>query len=62
MSASPLNQHVVTENMVGGSNMIVFPLGIADSERDMPQIKPRPQGCHTSALTTDLQEFRSELS
>jgi hypothetical protein len=44
--------------MVGGSSIIGFPLVIADSERDMPVIKPGPLGYYTSALTNKLQEVR----
>ena len=36
--------------------MIGFPLVIAESERDMPGIRPGPLGWHTNALTTELQE------
>ena len=43
--------------MVGGSSTIwVFPLVIADSEREMPGIEPGPLGWYASALTTGLQE------
>jgi hypothetical protein len=35
------HKHTVHENLIGGSNIIwVFPLVIADSERDMPGIEP----------------------
>ena len=34
-------KHVVHENLIGGSSIIwIFPLLIADSERDMPGIEP----------------------
>jgi hypothetical protein len=36
--------------------MIGFPLGISDSEQDLPGIKPGPLGWYTSTLTTGLQE------
>ena len=36
------HKHVVHGNVVDGSSMIVFPLVIADSERDMPGIEPGP--------------------
>ena len=49
------------ENMVDGSSMIGFPLVIADSEQDMPGIKPGPLGWHTRALTTELQEVSNVL-
>ena len=48
--------HVVQETMAGGSNMIVFPVVIFDSERDMPGIQPGPLGWYT--LTNGLQEVR----
>ena len=49
----------VHENLIGGSSIVlVFPLEIADSERDMPGIEPGPLGWDTSALTTRLQEVR----
>jgi hypothetical protein len=35
-------EHVVHENMEDGSSMLRFPLVIADSEQDMPGIKPGP--------------------
>ena len=31
---------------------------MADSERNMTGIEPGPQGWHTSALITELQEVR----
>ena len=43
-------KHVVHENVVGGSSMIRFPLVIADSEHDMPGIKPGLLGWHSPAL------------
>ena len=46
------------KNVVGGSNMIGFPLVIAVSERNMSGIKPGSLGWHTSALTYELQEVR----
>ena len=49
------HKHVVHENVQDGSSMIGFPLIIADSERDMPGIKPEPLGWQTSALTTELR-------
>ena len=56
------NHDVVHENEVGGSSIIwVFPLVIADSERDMLGIEPGPLGCYTSALTTGLQEVRQKI-
>jgi hypothetical protein len=49
----------VHENEVVGSSIIlVFPLVIADSERDIPGIDRGPLGWYTSALTTGLQEVR----
>ena len=51
-------KHVLHRNLVGGSSMIVFPLVIAVSERDMPGIKPGPLGRHTRTLTNELQEVR----
>ena len=57
-----LSKDVVHENVVGGSNITwVFPLVIADSERDMPGIEPGPLGWYTSALTTGLQEVRLDF-
>ena len=53
------NHNVVHEYEVDGSSMIGFPLVIADSEQDMPGIKPGPPPLisqHTSALTTEIQE------
>ena len=38
------HEHVVHKNVEGGSNMIGFPLVIAVSELDMPEIKPGPLG------------------
>ena len=35
-----IGEHVVHKNVVGGSSMIGFPLGIAVSEWDMPGIEP----------------------
>ena len=36
------NKHLVPENLIGGSSIIsVSPLVEADSEQDMPGIKPR---------------------
>ena len=40
MRSSEILFYVVEENVVGGSNMIRFPLLIAVSELDMPGIKP----------------------
>jgi hypothetical protein len=35
------HKHVVHKNLIGGNSIIwVFPLVIADSEQDMPGIKP----------------------
>ena len=48
--------YVVHSNMVDCISMIEFTLEIADSERNMPGLKPEPLGWHTSALTTELQE------
>ena len=42
-----IHKHLVHENMVGGSSMIVFPLVIAVSERDLPGIETGPPGWHT---------------
>jgi hypothetical protein len=53
-----LLKHVVRENMVDGSSMIGFPLVIAVSEWDIPEIKPWTLGCNTSALTNEIQEER----
>ena len=46
--------------MVDGSSIIEFPLVKADSEQDMPGIKPGPLGWHTSALNSKLQEIKEE--
>ena len=56
--ANETNKQVVHENVEDGSNMIGFPFVIADSEQDMPEIKSKPIGWHTSALTSELQEVR----
>ena len=53
-----MNKHAVHENMVGGSNMVGFPLVIAVSEWDIIGIKPGTQGWPTSALTNELQDVR----
>ena len=54
-------KHVVHEILVDGSSMIGFPLVKADSERNMPGIKPGPPDWDTSALTNELQEVRIYL-
>ena len=42
-------------------DLIRFPFLRADSERDMPGIKPGPLRWHTSALTTELHEVREQV-
>ena len=43
--------------MVGGSNMIGFPLKIADSEQDMPGFEPEPAGlAHQHSTNLALRE------
>ena len=50
------NKNTFYKKGANGSSMIGFPFVIADSEQDMPGIKPGPLGRHTSALTNELQE------
>ena len=47
--------------MVVGSSIIWLPLVIAESEQDMPRIKPGPLGWHTGTLITELQEVDDKL-
>ena len=63
MSASRLaHKHVVHEKAVDGSSMIRFPLVIADSERDMPEIEPGPLGWYTSTLTLVYKKSGNKLA
>jgi hypothetical protein len=53
------NDKVAWRDQMGGSSIIwVFPLVLADSERNMPGIKPGPLGWYTSALTTGYKKVR----
>ena len=56
VSVSSSNQHVVPENMVGGSSMIGFLLVIAVSEWDMSGFEPGPLGWNTRALTNEQSQ------
>ena len=56
MKSEVENKHVLHANVVGGSSMIRFPLGIAVSEQDMPGIEPGPLGWHTNALTKSYKK------
>ena len=53
---------MVHRNVVDGSNIIGFPIVIADSEQDMPGNEPGLLGWHKSALTTELQEVRQLIT
>ena len=47
---------VLLQIVVHGSSMVMFPIVIDVTGRDMPGSEPGPQNWHTGALTTELQE------